>query len=210
MTLGLSTIKCVAIASSTKSLYSKGFVDAAHRKTMWEHSMTVAVASGAFARLARVQLREEAFLAGLLHDVGKTILSMKNPKEYEELLRKADSDDIDCCVLEQAAFGFDHGEIGAAFTRHWNLPDSLGQLIHWHHAPKELEDQQLERLLACVCLGNAFAHERSCAIGGRDSVLEAEAHAQAVLKLKDETLADLREQVDELVSEDGNLMMGMF
>ena len=210
MTLGLSTIKCVAIASSTKSRYAKGFVDAAHRKLMWEHSMTVAIASGAFARLAKVQLREEAFLAGLLHDVGKTILSMKNPKEYEALLRQAEADDIDCCKLEQVVFGFDHAEIGAAFASHWNLPDSLSQIIRWHHEPKFLADRSVERQLACIALGNAFAHERSCAIGGRDSVLLAETEAQAILKLKDGVLEDLREQVEELVSEDGSMMMGIF
>jgi putative nucleotidyltransferase with HDIG domain len=206
MTLGLSTIKCVAIASSTKSIYARGFSDPAHRQIMWEHSMTTAVASGAYARLTRFPLREEAFLAGLLHDVGKSILSIKYPKEYATLLRKAKDDDIDCFILEREAFGFDHAEVGSALMSHWNLPESFADIIRYHHDPAALPHPDHQRLLAYVALGNAFAHDRSVAIGGRESVLAAELQAQTILKLGAADLDDLREEVGEIVTADSTLM----
>ena len=86
MTLGFSTIKSVVIASSAKNLYHRGTVGLQER-LIWEHALVSAIASRAFAKSLRFPRIEEAFIGGLLHDIGKSVIGVKFPERYSTLLR---------------------------------------------------------------------------------------------------------------------------
>ena len=75
MTLGFSTIKSVVIASSAKNLYSRGGTGLQER-LLWEHALVAALSARAYARGFRSPRMEEAFLGGLMHDIGKSVFRM--------------------------------------------------------------------------------------------------------------------------------------
>ncbi|HJV22741.1 MAG TPA: HDOD domain-containing protein, partial [Holophagaceae bacterium] len=72
MTLGFSTIKSVVIASSAKNLYQRGAVGLQER-LLWEHALVTALASRALGKQLKFPRVEEAFIGGLMHDIGKSV-----------------------------------------------------------------------------------------------------------------------------------------
>jgi putative nucleotidyltransferase with HDIG domain len=97
------------------------------------------VAVGALARVLGIEWRyrgvEGAFLAGLMHDIGKLLAMQSGDIHYEALdpaaLAKAD----EIHVHERATTGFDHAVLGAHVLEHWKLPSEVAQIVAWHHQP---------------------------------------------------------------------------
>ena len=85
-TLGVSALKSVVLASSARNLYRRGTVGSEER-LLWEHALVTAMASRAFAERLGLPQTEEAFVGGLLHDIGKSVLGVKFPERYGPLLR---------------------------------------------------------------------------------------------------------------------------
>jgi putative nucleotidyltransferase with HDIG domain len=123
---------------------------------LWHHSAIAAVHAAAIAR--RVEENETvAFTAGLLHDVGKIILSMAEGQAYNLMITKAGVDGSSLQAAEKRHFGFDHAEIGAHLLRRWGLPAEISEPVLHHH---DIDwDQPSALTCALVCLGNIMAHD---------------------------------------------------
>ena len=134
MTLGFSTTRSVVVASSVKNLYSRGIVGQ-HERLMWQHSLVAALASSAYGRVLRFPRADEAFLAGLMHDIGKSVLVTKLPETYLTLVRRIQEGEGDGLSLELDTFGFDHAMVGEALLRAWNISEGIQQAARWHHDP---------------------------------------------------------------------------
>jgi putative nucleotidyltransferase with HDIG domain len=132
---------------------------AAAREALWGHSLRVAQWAQVLARRVGCQPHEEAFLGGLLHDLGKTALVAAEPARYSALgAAKGEPDDI--CARERAAFGIDHPELGLYLAQQWRFPLFLCQAIALHHAqwPPPLQGDDVGRqyrALAIVRVANA-------------------------------------------------------
>jgi putative nucleotidyltransferase with HDIG domain len=204
MTLGFSTIKSVVIASSAKNLYSRGSTGL-QEKLLWEHALVAALSARAYARSFRSPRVEEAFLGGLMHDIGKSIMGIKFPERYGELVRKTYNDHADGLESELELFGFDHTMVGEAILRNWNLASSLEHSVRYHHDPVHApaEDQALT---AFVALGNQMALDRKVGIGLPESLHGATDQALAILNLTPETLEIHSLRVLEALESDKNLI----
>ncbi len=204
MTLGFTTIKSIAIASSARNLYNRGGTGLQER-LLWEHALVAALASRSYARILRSPKVEEAFLGGLMHDIGKTVMSIKFPERYGALVRSVYNDGVDGIDAEFELFGFDHAMVGEALIISWNLSRSLENAVRWHHTPihAPAEDQDLA---AFVALGNLMALERNAGLGKPESLQEATGQALEVLGLTPETLAVHRLTVVAALETDKNLI----
>ena len=203
LTLGSSTIKSIAIASSARNLYVRGGTGLQER-LLWDHALTSALAARAYARAFRSVRSEEAFLGGLMHDIGKSVLGIKYPERYSALVRSVYNDGLDGRELELEVFGFDHAMVGEALLFAWNLAQGLGHAVRWHHdpahAPKEDQD-----LTAYVALGNQLALDWGIGIGKPESLADATQQALARLNLTPETLAPYRQQAEAALEADASL-----
>jgi putative nucleotidyltransferase with HDIG domain len=204
MTLGFSTIKSIVIASSARNLYSRGSAGLQER-LLWEHALTTAIAARAFARSFRSPRAEEAFLGGLMHDIGKSVMGLKFPERYGALVRSVYNEEADGRELELELFGFDHTMVGEALVRSWNLARSLENSVRWHHDPGSApaEDQVLTSFVA---LGNQLVLERGVGIGRPESLQSATGQAMAALNLNQESLAVHRVHAIEALDSDKNLI----
>lgn len=201
MTLGFSTIKSVVIASSAKNLYSRGAAGLQER-IMWEHALVAAIGARSVARSIRYAKVEEAFLGGLMHDIGKSVMGLKFPDRYGQIVRGLYNGEItDGLHMELDAFGFDHAMVGEALMRSWNLSSSLEQAVRWHHEPADAV-AELRPLTAIVALGNRFALEQNVGIGGPASLDHATQVASEILNLDEAALEGLRETVLQAVEMD--------
>ncbi len=200
LTLGPSTIKSVVIASSAKNLYHRGTVGLQER-LIWEHALVSAFASRAFAKSLQFPCLEEAFIGGLLHDIGKSVLDVKFPERYGALLRAAYSESGVCQDLELETFGFDHAMVGEALVSQWNLAPSLQAAVRWHHDPSHAPEFHRE-LTAIVALANHLALEEKVGIGDPRHMEGASRQAMEILQLSPKALAGIRESVRAAIQQD--------
>jgi putative nucleotidyltransferase with HDIG domain len=130
--LGFSTVRNLALGVKVWETLGAG-VSRARQEELWAHAVAVAVATKALATRLRIASPDEAFTAGLLHDVGRLIMAMKLREQYWVTVGGAtESQAVD--ALESAAFGIDHAQVGSWLLEAWNLPAALVDVVRDHHA----------------------------------------------------------------------------
>ncbi len=98
----------------------------------WEHSLLVAMAAETAARMAGEARPEEAFTAGILHDMGLLAMLVGDRNRMVMAIRDARAG-TPVIEAERKVFGFGHAEAGEALARHWNFPEGLAIAIGRHH-----------------------------------------------------------------------------
>jgi len=123
---------------------------------LWKHSVGVAITATLFAEKIHYSNSNLAFTAGLLHDVGKTILNEYVGREFAEIVRRVNEDNLSFSEAEHAVLGFSHEEIGARVAEKWQVPAHIARCIRYHHQPNNLAppDPLVDAvyLADCVCL----------------------------------------------------------
>ncbi|OZV10398.1 hydrolase [Tissierella sp. P1] len=135
--LGFQAIKGIALASTVRTYLTnelRGY--SLEKNELWSQSQTCAIVSRFIAKSIKYYNPEEAYIAGLLRDIGKTILNQHMEKEYMEVLLKMEKDNISFLDAEKEVLGFGHAEIGEKIAEKWNLPKDLVEAIGYHHTPE--------------------------------------------------------------------------
>ena len=101
---------------------------------LWEHSLGVSLASSLIAARTNPAKRDEALIAGLLHDIGKAVLSHSMQDVYSGIVESAFKEGRSFIDAENARLGYNHCDIGKDAAKAWNLPESLEAAITYHHA----------------------------------------------------------------------------
>ena len=101
---------------------------------------------------------DHAFVAGLLHDVGKLVLAVNLPELYKQTLVLAQTEKIATGAAERAIFNTTHAEVGAYLLGLWGLPDCIVEALAYHHNPRTCLHQSFT-LLTTVHVANALFHE---------------------------------------------------
>jgi HD-like signal output (HDOD) protein/nitrogen-specific signal transduction histidine kinase len=187
--LGTRMVRSIATCLSIQNLFERrSGVSEADLSGFWVHSLIVAELSRNLAVSAGLPQPEEAYLAGLLHDVGELILLSALGEPYAQLLAStADEDALQ--AKESAQFGVHHGEIGTWLTDQWHLDSSFADGILFHHARPE-EIATAAALPQIVWLAHALAAREEIA-----PELTA-FHQQIFNPPADTDLAGLREQAE--------------
>ena len=132
--LGLSVIGEIIMAAGTSTLFHRA-LEAYNMKPkdLWQHSLTTAMCSRKIADIVSPALANEAFLAGLFHDVGKMILDehiFSRNDAFKDFL--GDSPDPHY-KAEKQILGFDHAELAAELCKKWKFPVAVTRAIRHHH-----------------------------------------------------------------------------
>ncbi|WP_305045794.1 HDOD domain-containing protein [Geoalkalibacter sp.] len=165
--LGERMVVGIAIGDCAAQLFQKQLDGYEGEKgSLWRHDLLTAIAAREVAGRCRTPLNPDlAFTAGLLHDIGKALISdfLKGTpggllRELEEALLN------DYLEGERAALGIDHPEAGFELALSWQLPASLQAAIRHHHAPQEAPPE-LRPLAYAVHLGDIVAMMSGCGTG---------------------------------------------
>jgi putative nucleotidyltransferase with HDIG domain len=154
--LGLRLVKVIAMSISLQQFLNglaggSSFDLARH----WQHSLMTAFLADEVARKINYPSPEEAYLAGLLHDVGKLALLATKTAQYVALL-EAHGDDENLIEQEFSAFGVTHCDVGAALVERWNLDPLMADAIRHHHDAPAQAGSATE-LVRTVLLANAMS-----------------------------------------------------
>ncbi len=155
MRLGFDRIKTVVLgvaASGTLSGGLPGYRLGAGE--LWNHSVSTAISSQWFARIFSYPDPEDAYVAGLLHDMGKLMLDQFALADYDRLFDLVQNYGLTFFQVEQKLFGIDHAQVGGMMARKWNFPHPLIDAIQCHHSPHRSETKELS---AIINIANALA-----------------------------------------------------
>lgn len=158
--LGFASIKSLLLAAAVHKTINKEVTGyALAQGELWNHSINCAMLAKFLAVKCRFPVPEQAFVAGLIHDVGKVVLSSYVGEEFAEILKLVREENIPFMDAEKRVLGFNHSEVGAALAQKWNLPAELVEVIAFHHNPMQAEhDFKLTSLVhiadaLCLMLG---------------------------------------------------------
>lgn len=158
--LGFHTVKNLVLGISAFMALRGNRPPSTVELELWEHSFACAGIAREIMLAAGHGIRqaENAFMAGLLHDIGVLFLYTRFPKEYQKVLRNAHPQRVRHEV-EGEILGMDHAEVGALIADGWGLPPVLVNLIGNHHAPYLPEDEQ-RFPTACLMLADSWSHQQ--------------------------------------------------
>jgi putative nucleotidyltransferase with HDIG domain len=134
--LGFRAVRNAALALSIFDQF-KDEASSAHIELprFWEHSIAVASICRVLAIETTLKQAEEAFVVGLLHDVGKLVAKRYFASDFEELCEHLQLHGLSWYEAERDLFPVDHAMIGRAVFRTWDFPDSIVEAIQLHHRP---------------------------------------------------------------------------
>lgn len=148
MLLGLNAVKNIAIAASLSKMFSSSIIcDDFSGKDLWTHSVAVGAANKLLTSAMGLALPDEAFLAGLIHDLGLVATMQCSRDEIPEIIRQTKAG-IPFRQVEEKVLGADHEEIGLALAKRWKFPKSFLYVTRHHHDPSQLPKES--RLLTIV------------------------------------------------------------
>lgn len=152
--LGMRQIRNLAIAASVCDVFKcQDRIGAYSRAGLWRHLVAVAVCSQKLAMRQRLPNFEDAFLAGLLHDIGIILADQYAHKDFEQIMLSPTLSSGTLAEAERRQLGFDHTMLGESLAAHWRLPEAVRSAISHHHASTLCHGPE-SAIVACVEVAN--------------------------------------------------------
>lgn len=144
--LGLNAVKNIAISASLAKLFKGG--DLCKRfaaRDLWQHSIATATAAKLLADEVKIGVPDEAFLAGLIHDIGIMVEMQVDRDKLVEVVESLEYDDDgnptkSMIEAEQRVFGANHMQFGRALCEKWKFPGVFANVTGYHHRPREVAE----------------------------------------------------------------------
>jgi uncharacterized domain HDIG len=202
--LGFRTIKNLAIAASTFELLNREVAGYwLQRGELWRHSLACAIGAQLIARRVRLPVSEEAFVGGLLHDIGKVAINLFVREQFDQIMERALQDRIPFVEAEQAVLGFNHAMAGGLIAEKWNLPPLLVSVIKYHHQPSSAPEK--EPMISVVHLADLLSITMGMGIGGDGLYYVLEEGTLAMFGLEQADIDELCGQIVDQMAQAANL-----
>jgi len=193
--LGFGTIRNMAVTASVFQEFGKKGSGKFPRADFWRHCLGVGVISRVLARRMEMPNREDVFVAGLLHDLGKVVLDQHCHDEFLDALDMVESTQRTLYEAEQEVFGVTHAEVGRWLAEHWNMPEFLCAAIGLHHRPGEAPERF--PVVALVHVADVLARYKGIGNAGDRVQLPVQTEALERLKFKKEYLDSVMGSIDK-------------
>ncbi len=196
--MGFQAVRSAALAVSVFERF-KGLKSNAAGFTLdefWRHSIGVSCIAKQLSMVLGRAEPEDAFVAGLLHDVGKLVMLQYFPEDVDDLTRAASEQHLSWRAGEEALFPIGHASIGRALFRAWDFPPSVIEAVACHHTP-EAASRHAE-LTALVHLADFLSYHMEAACPG---ALPEKSFSQDAARLVNLTPAAASEAVERARSE---------
>ena len=195
--LGIKTLRDMAVTiTGFNQFLGRGDTPALARRALWRHSVDTAqcarIVIGVLPATARETVGiDQAYTAGLLHDIGKLALDHCRHALFVSLMQMARVQHTRYHTIEAEVMPVGHAQIGASQAHQWNLPPTLCEAIAYHHTPRAATLSP--KLTAAVALANEIAHFLEDAPAGGtpvtlDELLDACRESMLPLRLRPEAL----------------------
>jgi len=164
--LGFDSVRTLVTAAAVIGNFSQSDQDTFNFKAFWRHAIATALCAKILARHLNAN-QDQAFTAGLLHDIGRLALVSHSLQSYLEVIAYRAAEDCSLIEAEQAVLGIDHTMVGRALAEHWKFPALIQRVIADHHAPWQSEG---DTLVPIVHIADAITHALDLSGDGEDMV----------------------------------------
>ncbi len=120
--IGFRAVRATAIAAAIIDLFPGADDGPFSMDLFWGHAVACGVVAEAIARETGHARPDEAFTAGILHDLGRLVLSQYEPERFGRVLYRALNGAEEMQIAERVEFGYDHTQVGSALTEQWSFP----------------------------------------------------------------------------------------
>ncbi|MHC4219772.1 MAG: HDOD domain-containing protein [Planctomycetota bacterium] len=204
--LGLNAVKNIAIAASLTKLFRGGeLCSRFSAKDLWVHSIATAACAKLICDEMKLGVSDEAFLAGLIHDIGIMVEVQAMRHELLQVFEEMtfDGDGAPTCDMqefERRILGADHQSFGSGLCDAWKFPKSFTYVTHHHHDPTQLPAAN-RMLTAIVYVADRLASEAGFGFRADLQSLDCDAGILADLNLTEEHLESVKENLPKAFEE---------
>lgn len=140
--IGFDTLKEIILTQKMSELYRGGTpVCGYSRLQLWRHSLGVALLAKTIYRREFGEKGNNAYAAGLMHDIGVIVEDQLLHREFMHLVRILEDTPQHLTDGEISCFGYDHGLVGKGLAENWNFPAELIDGIGFHHNPEGAREE---------------------------------------------------------------------
>ena len=166
--VGTAQLRDLAMATLVIEKFNNIPANLVSPQTFWSHNIACATAARTIVMELGILNSERVFVAALLHDIGKLLMYLAQPELSFEMLELVKANpELDILELEEATFGYNHAELGAALLSEWGLPESLVEPVKHHHLPNQATRYASEA--SVLHLANVVANQIEPLISNLDS-----------------------------------------
>ncbi|NQT38345.1 MAG: HDOD domain-containing protein [Planctomycetes bacterium] len=197
--LGFKEIRNLAMTANVAQLF-KADADCGNysRQALWTHLVATGTTARLIAERCRKAVPREAYLAGLLHDLGLILIDQYLNKPFLQVLDVL-AEDTPLCGVEEEILGFNHMQLGEYVASQWRLPDHLIAAIRYHHAPQSYTGEY-RGMVDIVSLANFLCHAKGFSSMGVRNAEVPPAEVFARLGLEEQHVAAIWEQLDDALA----------
>ncbi len=207
--LGLNTLRALIFtASASRTFAKKLYGYKLGEGDFWKHSVMTAIGARALATRSKYPNPDEAFVAGLMHDIGKLILDSYVKPKQDELIALLESSGKSWAEVELELIGINHAQVGRRLCEKWNLPPALTEAVGLHHTPDRASVNKT--LTSIITLVNRVTWGLTYPDGdkiGLPSETEVKSSIE-FLKMPDTILHDLEPKIQMDFKDAGTLVQG--
>lgn len=175
--IGTLVVHDIVMMELTSATFASAIYKSPEVRKIWQHSLAVGLLSRELSKALKNRGTEEAFVCGLLHDIGKIILISHDPDAMSSLTESTSEGEM--LRNEVSRYGYNHAEVGALVARRWGLPDEVCLSILNHHDPSQAEQPMI--ITHIIDVADMIANSRGSGIRKEDDArLE---HSESVIKL---------------------------
>ncbi len=172
---------------------------------LWEHSMGCAILARLMAVKKGLKDPEETSIHGLLHDIGKVILLLKFPDEYEKVMVEAREKELLVYEVEAGYFSTTHATVGAWVAEQWSFPKRLIDVIQYHHKPHLSKVAPMET--AIVHFADVLLRGRGFGFAGDSTVPPVHPSSWELVGLSEPDIRSILSEAEDLLDEASDLSL---
>lgn len=198
--LGIDAIKNIAISASVRQVFGNAEDNGLFKMNQfWLSSITCAIFARKIAKKLDYNSPEEAFLAGILLDIGTLVLWTHFQKSYLKILRQP-IPPAQRISLEKELMGANHCEVGAWLIKEWNLSDYISDAVYFHHDDKDnlIHRHPLTRIIyGAHCMADAFLQGKASVDKTLKDIFDfTPAEVNRIIKGTKEEILDVASSID--------------
>lgn len=206
--LGLNAVKNIAIAASLAKLFRGGQIcPQFNAKDLWTHSIAVGTGTRLLSQKIGLGLPDEAFLAGLIHDLGIMVEIQARRAKFVEAIEKMDATPgLTLRNAEAVTLGANHEQFGTALCRTWKFPVSFSYVTGFHHRPLELASSN-RTLTGLVHIADIVAATSKLGFGRSIETDQISTELMQSLNLTAAQVDEVRAELPEAMKEASSLLV---
>lgn len=155
--LGVRTVKNLVLAASAHNFFPQNNSRIGiWSQILWHHSVECGMAARRIAMRVGYNDPEEAFVGGVVHDIGKLVIMLKLSDKFQQIQKLKEKNNLADIEIEKQVLGYDHQAIGEILLKKWNMPATIQTCVRYHHNGHT--EGQSHTIALIVGYGNYLSH----------------------------------------------------